>query len=230
MSDTAPIIIANLKANKTWDEVNLWLKAVGSACNRFNGTIIVCPSHPFLAASSGQISASGWQLKLGSQDVSRFEQGAYTGEVAASQLKGLVDYVIIGHSERRQNFGEDEQILATKVQNAQKAAITPVFCIQDQTTPIPSGVTVVAYEPIFAIGTGNPDTPENAKSISEKLKAEDQYTVLYGGSVTAANAAQFLKKGVIDGLLIGSASLDAQNFLAVIQSFKKTPTLMSVMN
>lgn len=220
MNDTPPFVIANLKANKTWDQVSTWLDVLGPKALSFPGTVLVCPSSPFLAAASQKIKSANWLLALGSQDISKFEQGAYTGEVAASQIADLCQYAIIGHSERRQNFAEGDKILAQKVENANKANLIPIFCVQDSETPIPGGVTIVVYEPIFAIGTGNPDTPQNAKAVSKKLKAKSKYTVLYGGSVTERNVKSFIEKDVIDGVLIGTASLDPHNFLKVIEDAK----------
>ena len=155
---------------------------------------------------------------MGAQDISRFEQGAYTGEVAASQLGAICQYAIIGHSERRQNFKETDQDLQSKVKNAKNANIEPIFCVQDENTKIPNGVKIVAYEPVFAIGTGNPDTPENAKSMSGKLKSLSEYVVIYGGSVTSANVKSFLEKDVLDGVLVGGASLDASEFIKILES------------
>ena len=234
MNDPLPFVIANLKANKTWDEMSSWLDIVGSKASDFVGTIIFCPTATFLAASSQKIKSAGWQINLGAQDISQFEQGAYTGEIAASQVADLVTYTIIGHSERRKNFKEDDEMLAKKVQNATNSGITPIFCVQGPDTQIPSGVEIVAYEPVFAIGTGNPDTPENAKAVSQKIKARlalasrrsgslakrarGDYIVIYGGSVTPGNTKSFLQKGIIDGVLVGSNSLDPQNFTRILNS------------
>src|SRR3989344_1560418 len=102
MNDPAPFIIANLKANKTWDETAVWLDEVGKNITAFAGTAIVCPTTAFLADAHTHINSANYQLKLGTQDVSRYQQGPHTGEVAASQLAGLCQYVIIGHSERRE--------------------------------------------------------------------------------------------------------------------------------
>ncbi len=218
MNESFPLVVANFKANKTWDELALWLDVVGSKASEFPGTIIVCPTAAFLASSYQKLKTQNSKLILGTQDISRFEQGAYTGELAASQIADLVKYSIIGHSERRQNFAETDEVLAQKVKNAQAANIVPIFCVQDENTSIPDQVTYVAYEPIFAIGTGNPDTPQNAQMISAKLRARGDYIVIYGGSVNAQNAPAFLKKGVIDGLLIATSSLDPQTFIQVVQN------------
>lgn len=222
MNDALPLVVANLKANKTWDEVASWIDEVAGPATSFAGTIIFCPSYPFLASAFAKISQNGINLKLGSQDISRFEQGAYTGEVAASQIADLVKYAIIGHSERRQNFREDDQTLAQKVANAKTADIEPVFCVGGTETPIPQNVSIVAYEPIFAIGTGNPDTPENVKKVASQIKTKGNFTVIYGGSVSAENITLFLEKGVIDGVLVGATnSLDPQKFIQILKAVSR---------
>lgn len=218
MNDPLPLVVANLKANKTWDEMSAWLDRIGPKATDFAGTIIVCPSYPFLASARQKIESAKWHIQLGSQDISQFEQGAYTGEVAASQISGLCQYAIIGHSERRQNFKEDNQVLAQKVQNAQKANVTPIFCIQDSQTQIPQGCQIVVYEPIFAIGTGNPDTPENAQKVAREVKTKGNFTVIYGGSVSAENVQSYLLKEIIDGVLVGATnSLDPQKFIQILK-------------
>lgn len=218
MNNPLPLVVANLKANKTWDEVSSWIDDVAKLAQNFSGTIIFCPSHPFLTASFEKISQNGINLKLGTQDISRFEQGAYTGEVAASQIADIAGFAIIGHSERRQNLKEDDQTLEEKVENAKNAKIEPIFCVQNENTPIAKKVEIVAYEPVFAIGTGNPDTPENVQTIAQKLKAEGQYTILYGGSVSAENVKTFVKDNV-KGVLVGTTnSLDPQKFTGIISS------------
>ncbi len=221
MNEPLPLIVANFKANKNWDAVARWLDLIGFQSSSFSGTIIVCPSAPFLAAAHQmQMANSAWRLQIGIQDLSQFEQGAYTGEVAASQISNLVKYAVIGHSERRQHFGEGDPVLATKVDNATKSRIEPIFCVQDENTAIPTGVKIVAYEPVFAIGTGNPDSPENAQDVSQKIIGKGDYIVLYGGSVTDLNIKSFLKEGVIDGALIATSSLDPQSFIKILEAVK----------
>lgn len=220
MNDPQPLIIANFKANKTWDELAAWLEIVSPKAADFSGTVILCPSAPFISEVSQKVKTAGIKIKIGSQDISQFNVGAYTGEFAASQITGQIDFALIGHSERRRYFGEDEKILTQKVQNCQKAKIEPIFCIQDSHDFIPQGVRIVAYEPPFAIGTGNPDTPQNTKAVSEKLKTRGDYLVLYGGSVSPNNAQSFLEKNIVDGLLIGSASLNPLDFTRILETAK----------
>ncbi len=216
--ENLPLVVANFKANKTWAEVSDWIDTVGPKVGQFPGTVVICPSIAFISQVSQKIESGSWQIKVASQDISKFEGGAYTGEVAASQIKDQVSYSIIGHSERRQNFGEDDKTLEAKVQNANAVGIKPIFCVQDENTLVPEGVKIVAYEPVFAIGTGTPDTPENAEAVGKSIKAKGDFIVLYGGSVTGDNAKSFLKAGTIDGLLVASASLDPQSFLKIVEA------------
>lgn len=218
MTDAPPYVIANFKATKTWEEIISWLEGIKKSTQNFPGTIVIAPSHPYLASTYQKIESAGLHLKIAAQDISKFEQGAYTGEFAASQIKNICAYSILGHSERRQNFKENDETIAQKVKNAKNAQIEPIFCVQDESTNIPEGVNIVAYEPIFAIGTGNPDTPENAKGVANKIKSKGQYTVIYGGSVNSENAKTFLEKGLLDGLLVGKASLDESEFAKIIES------------
>ena len=218
MNDNFPLVIANLKANKDWQEVSSWLEEVGPVCSTFNGTVIFCPSYPFLSSSYEKIQSKGFNLNLGSQDVSQFEQGAHTGEVAASQISTIVSYSIIGHSERRTNFKEGEDVLEKKVANVLKAQIKPIFCVQDETTQIPQGIRIVAYEPAFAIGTGSADSPQNIQRVAQTIKERGNVSVLYGGSASSANVKEIVTNS-IDGVLVGATnSLDPQKFIEIIKA------------
>ncbi len=219
MNETStPILVANFKANQTWPDLENWLDKVNPAAQTFAGTVIISPSAPFIAAASQKLKSLNSKIKLASQDISRFEGGAYTGEYTAAQIAGLVSFTIIGHSERRHNFAEKDNVLVQKVENAKKAKITPIFCVENSEIAIPSGIEVVAYEPTFAIGTGTPDSPQNAKEIAREIKSKGNYLVLYGGSVTVANCSDYLIKNILDGLLIGASSLDPDNFITILNS------------
>lgn len=219
MNDPFPLVVANHKANKTWDEIESWLKEVGPEAENFKGTIVFCPSFPFIAASYEIIKSKKYKIKLGSQDISFFDQGPYTGEVAATQLKGIVEYSLVGHSERRQNFNEDDAHLQNKLVNAQKADIKAILCIQSENTPILNDVAIVAYEPTFAIGSGNPDTLTSIENVAKKIKEKGPYSVLYGGSVSQDNVAGMMLIGAIDGVLVGAShSLDPQKFIAILKA------------
>ncbi|MBI4037432.1 triosephosphate isomerase [Candidatus Curtissbacteria bacterium] len=215
----SPFVVANHKANKTWEEVRSWLVEISNETSAFPGTIVFCPSAPFLASTYSEIKKINSSLQLSAQDISKFEQGAYTGEFAATQIKDFCTYSIIGHSERRANFNESENTLSQKVKNAKTAGIEPIFCVQSVENEIPTDVKIVAYEPVFAIGTGNPDTPANVKDIAKKLKEKGEFMILYGGSVDAQNVKSFLEPTLIDGVLIGASnSLDPKKFIAIVQN------------
>ena len=217
------LIVANWKANKTEDEAIKWLEGFYTGEERLGNLegkkIIVCPPFTLLLQIRKYIDANGMSLVLGSQDLSGFEAGAYTGEIPAEIIGSIVKYSIIGHSERRRNLNETDELLKNKVNRAMQNNIIPIYCIQNENTLIPEGVEVVAYEPIEAIGTGNPDTPENADSVASevKLKNKSIKQVLYGGSVKGDNVKGFTSMGSIDGVLVGGASLDPENFLEIIK-------------
>ncbi len=216
-------LIANWKSNKNSQEAHDWLKAFLdiTSNNKFEDKeIILCPAFTLLPYVHSWINDHKMQLALGAQDLSPFEQGAYTGEVNAKQVKEFADYTIIGHSERRINFKEDDAMLAAKVTQALVAGLTPIYCIQNENTVVPVGVSLVAYEPPTAIGTGNPDTPENAQRVAGMIinKYPNITSVLYGGSVTSANIRSFVQMEHISGALIGAASLDALKFTDLIKN------------
>jgi triosephosphate isomerase len=202
---------------------------------------------PAVYFSQVQLLVKGSGIDLGSQDVSEHEQGAYTGEVAAAMLKDFgVRYAIVGHSERRQFHGETDEEVALKAQRALSAGITPIVCVGETLAEREAGKTeevvkrqlaavihtnghciseiVVAYEPVWAIGTGKTASPEQAQAVHAvlrgQLKAATEHServhILYGGSMNAANAAELLAQPDIDGGLIGGAALKAADFLTII--------------
>ena len=210
------------------------------ACN-----VAVCAPAPYLAQL--QVLLANSAIALGAQDVSAHESGAYTGEVSVAMLKEFgVRYAIVGHSERRQYHGETDAAVATKAQRALAAGITPIVCVGETLAEREAGKTeevvkrqlaavihanghciseiVVAYEPVWAIGTGKTASPEQAQQVHAVLRAQlraasdhaDRIAILYGGSMNAANAAQLLAQPDIDGGLIGGASLKAPDFLTII--------------
>ena len=206
--------------------------------------IAVCVPAPYFAqVQSLKVAA----INLGSQDVSDQASGAYTGEVSATMLKEFgVRYAIVGHSERRQYHGETDALVADKAKAALAAGITPIVCVGETLAEREEGRTeevvkrqlaavihtnghciseiVVAYEPVWAIGTGKTASPEEAQAVHAVLRAQlkaatDQSSrvkILYGGSMNAANAASLLSQPDIDGGLIGGASLKAADFLSII--------------
>ncbi|MDO8467061.1 MAG: triose-phosphate isomerase [bacterium] len=208
--------------------------------------LVIAPPFPFLEFVAAIIK----KATLGAQDLFWEDAGAYTGEVSGAQLKALeVEYVIIGHSERRKNLGETDEMVAKKVGAAVKDGLKPIICVgetreqkdKNKTAEIVeqevriglsrvSGTKeeiIVAYEPIWAIGTGTPDTPENmlkmVKLIKEVAAKMDITNVrcIYGGSVNGQNAEDFLKHPEIEGALVGGASLKSEEIIKIIEIAKK---------
>ncbi len=208
--------------------------------------VAVCVPAPYLAQV--QTLMAGSPLALGAQDISVHAQGAYTGEQSGAMLKEFgVRYAIVGHSERRQYHGESDDIVAAKTAAALASAITPIVCVGETLAQREAGQTeevvkrqlaavihvnghciseiVVAYEPVWAIGTGKTATPGQAQAVHAVLRAQLHHAasehaagirILYGGSMNAANAAELLSQPDIDGGLIGGASLKAPDFLQII--------------
>lgn len=215
-------IVANWKSNKTISEAKNWAQTLNNSqltINTEGKKVIVCPPFTLLPFVKESIVKGQLSIVTGAQDISPFSEGTYTGEVNGKQIKELADYVIIGHSERRKNFSETDEMLFRKVEQAVNNGLTPIFCVQGKETKIPPNCSFVAYEPIDAIGTGNPDTPENAEDVAFFFKSKHNVqTVLYGGSVTSDNVNNFTKMANIDGILVGKASLDVSEFYKIIKN------------
>ena len=202
---------------------------------------------PAVYVAQVQALLQGAAVQLGAQDVSAHDSGAYTGEVSATMLRDFgVRYALVGHSERRQYHGETDAIVAAKAQKALNAGITPIVCVGETLAQREAGETeavvkrqlaavihaigactteiVVAYEPVWAIGTGKTATPEQAQAVHAVLRAQlaaastqaAKVPLLYGGSMNAGNAEQLLAQPDINGGLIGGAALKAQDFLKII--------------
>lgn len=210
-------IIANWKSNKTIAEALDWIAQAGPQIPKNDRLkAVVCPSFSALSEVKKAISVGSYAISVGTQDLSPFSKGAYTGEEPAVLLSQLISLAILGHSERRQNFKETDDQVAHKTVQALQNNITPLVCVQNQDTPVPDNCKLVAYEPIFAIGTGNADTAENADEVAEILKDKHPgIEVLYGGSVTAENVRSFIAKPNISGILLGKASLSAEEFVKI---------------
>jgi triosephosphate isomerase len=195
----------------------------------------VCPPFPYLAAAAEQLRGS--PVALGAQNVSEHAQGAYTGEVSAAMLTELgCRYVIVGHSERRQIYGETDAQVAAKFAAARGAGLTPILCVGETLAEREAGRTeevvarqldavafrnaVLAYEPVWAIGTGKNATPQQAQAVHAFLrtKVPQETTILYGGSVKPQNAGAIFAMPDVDGGLIGGASLVAEDFLAILRA------------
>lgn len=219
------LIVANWKSNKTYPETLLWVDGFASAqfdwANNTDKDVVVCPSFTNVGSVQYDLQAKHkLPVKIGAQNISPFEHGAYTGEVNAEQIAYYADYVILGHSERRQHFGETDEMLAQKVKVAVAADLKPIFCVQGKETPVPEDIEIVAYEPIFAIGSGHPDTPEDAEDVSKTIKEKNPHVkcVLYGGSVNKDDVHTFTQLPSVDGVLVGGASLDPEHFMQIIQN------------
>lgn len=219
-------IIANWKSNKTISEALDWVSKVGPEIpKQENLKVVVCPTFSCLSEVKKAILVSNSSLMVGSQDLSPFERGAYTGEESASLIKELIDLSILGHSERRKNFAEDDSMIAKKVQQAKQHNIIPLLCVQSEETPVAEECNIVAYEPIWAIstglsntpGVGKADTPDMANRVAGvfKQKYGSQLEVIYGGSVDAQNIKGFIDQENISGVLVGNASLNADEFIKI---------------
>lgn len=213
-------IVGNWKANQTAEQVQLWLDEVSQflTTNYGEKEVIVCPPFIHLKQVADYVKEHETPLGIGAQDVSAFGIGAYTGEIPASLLREFASYGIIGHSERRSYLHETDSQITEKFSMANQAILHPIVCVQDAATQLPENTVFVAYEPVAAIGTGNPDTPENAEAVAKTIKEQHPSVqfVLYGGSVNSGNVASFTMQDNIDGVLVGKASLVASEFCKII--------------
>jgi len=218
-------IVANWKSHKTIKETEQWLHDFHKGLNSKQVSlrskeIIIAPSFNLLEHAHYSSNNLKFILSFAAQNVSCFDEGPYTGEVSARQIRELVSYVIIGHSERREHFAEDQSMIDQKIQQALKYELVPILCISNLGQIKNEKLKmIVAYEPLFAIGSGKPDTPENASEVSGKIKEVlGKIPVLYGGSVSSENVSSFTKMPNIDGVLVGGASLDPRGFLEIINN------------
>ncbi len=239
------LIAGNWKMNGSLASNEALLKELLAGLNSPVCQIAVCVPAVYLMQCQKQLAGSA--IYVGAQDVSAHESGAFTGENSVAMLKDLgVRYAIVGHSERRQYHGETDAVVAVKAQRALAAGITPIVCVGETLQEREAGKTeevvkrqlaavihlnghciseiVVAYEPVWAIGTGKTASPEQAQAVHALLRAQlqaatshaDRIQIVYGGSMNAANAAQLLAQADIDGGLVGGASLKAPDFLTII--------------
>lgn len=239
------LIAGNWKMNGSLAANEVLVQAMLAGIGQPSAEVALCAPAPYLAQLQALLQGS--PIAWGSQDVSSHEQGAYTGEISVAMLKDFgCRYAIVGHSERRQYHGETDEVVATKAQRALSAGITPIVCVGETLAEREANETesvvkrqlaavihtvghciteiVVAYEPVWAIGTGKTATPEMAQAVHAVLRAQlaaattnpKRVHILYGGSMNAANAASLLAQPDIDGGLIGGASLKAADFLQIV--------------
>jgi len=242
-----PLIAANWKMNTTVGEAVELVRSMLGELDKIGGIDkVICP--PFISLVTVAEIVKGSSVKMGAQNMYFEDRGAYTGEISPPMLKGICQYVIIGHSERRQYFGETGEIINKKVKAALGAGMTPILCVGERLEENEAGKTaevireqvelaladmdslenaVIAYEPIWAIGSGRSATGEQAGEtialIREKvaslfdMETARNMRILYGGSVTADNIAEFVSQPEIDGALVGGASLKTDQFISIVR-------------
>jgi triosephosphate isomerase (TIM) len=241
-----PMVVGNWKMNGS-RPANAELLAALLAARPFTAEVAVCVPFVFLSETAATLATS--EIRWGAQDVSAHEQGAYTGETSAAMLAGCgCRYTLVGHSERRAYHHETDELVAAKAQAALAKGVTPIVCVGETLQERDAGQTeavvkrqlsvvihalahcaseiVVAYEPVWAIGTGRTATPAQAQAVHAVLRAQlqaatghaDRMAILYGGSVKADNAAELFTQPDIDGGLIGGASLKAADFITICRA------------
>ena len=248
------IVAGNWKSNETFNQADDLINDIAEGLRAFDSTdvdVIVCPPLPYLELV--QDAAEDVEFFVGAQNVSKFDNGAYTGEVSAQMLQSMnVDYCIVGHSERRKYFFETNQDVAEKVNKLLAVDITPIVCVGESLEDREAGKhfdvireqvsqglfhlsaeamekVIIAYEPVWAIGTGKTATKEQAQEIhafirnmlAEKYSDDtaQEISILYGGSCNAKNAKDLFAQQDVDGGLIGGASLKAADFIEIAGSF-----------
>ena len=250
-----PFIAGNWKMNTTVAQASTLVAEMRERLDQVEGVEkVLCP--PFISLATIEELLRGTSIKLGAQNMYFEEKGAYTGEVSPLMLSQLCEFVILGHSERRQYFAETDELINKKVRAALKIGLTPILCVGEKLEEKEAGETaevvtrqvrgalegiespqglVIAYEPIWAIGTGKAATPPESNDTTGLLRRTvaqlygEEFAqgvrILYGGSVTASNIAGFMEQPEIDGALVGGASLKAEEFLSIVEqstAIKKT--------
>jgi len=237
-----PLVVGNWKMNGSLSANSALLQNLTQQWQQDSVQMVVCPPAVYLAQAQALIASS--KVQLGAQDASQHASGAYTGECSLAMLGEFgCEFVIVGHSERREYHGESDQVVAEKCQAILAAGLTPIVCVgesleQRQAEQTLAVITqqmqavldhngldnlkgvVIAYEPIWAIGTGLTATPEQAQAVHAVIRQQlatlgSETRILYGGSVKADNAAELFAKPDIDGALVGGASLKAADFIAI---------------
>jgi triosephosphate isomerase len=242
-----PLIAGNWKMNTTLDEAITLVQTILNEMDETDGVEkVICP--PFISLSAVKGLLKGTSAKVGAQNMYFEDEGAYTGEISPLMLSDLCDYVILGHSERRHYFMETDEIVNKKIKKAFESGLKPIVCVGESLADNEAGKTehiitgqvkkgledvaptdrlVVAYEPIWAIGTGRAATGKQANATISLIRwtladiwdkeTADKVRILYGGSVTGGNIREFIAESDIDGALVGGASLKATEFLSIIK-------------
>jgi len=222
-------IIGNWKSFKITPEVTSWFESMGqhkeALVQLVDKEIVICVPFTLLSLVKSASKQYGLPISIGAQDISPFDEGKYTGAVNGKQLQEFATHVIIGHSERRQHFGDTDEVVKEKIQKAFSYGLTPIVCVSEVAQAQQLGeITkdrsmLIAYEPLFAIGSGTPDSPENADNMCSQIQqCVPQATVIYGGSVTSENVHSFTAMDHIAGVLPGGASLDPEEFFQIVQN------------
>ena len=242
-----PFVAGNWKMNTTLTEAEALAVSLRRELDGLPGVdVALCP--PFISLERVSRTLEGSSLKVGAQNMHYEDKGAFTGEVSPAMLQGMCQFVILGHSERRNLFGETDELVNRKVRKAREVGLRPILCVGEhleerqegreeavvsqslsaclEGVASPDGL-IVAYEPVWAIGTGLAATGEQAQAMSALIRRllVDLYgqqgakavPILYGGSVTPTNVAEFVSQPDIDGALVGGASLDAQQFAEIVR-------------
>jgi triosephosphate isomerase (TIM) len=248
MPERTPYIAANWKMHKTVAEAAAFVDALLPRIAATQCDVVICP--PFTALGEVVERRRGTAVRVAAQNMHEEDSGAFTGEISAPLLAELdVEAVVLGHSERRQHFCETDEALARKVPAALAAGLEPILCVGESEAARDGGETeevlerqlqtdlanlesgrlsevVIAYEPIWAIGTGRTATPEQAQEACAFIRdvvrmrgaAADRVRILYGGSVNPDNAAELMSKPDVDGALVGGASLDPEDFATIVEA------------
>jgi triosephosphate isomerase len=246
-----PFVAGNWKMNTTLTEAVALVESMRDRLDVIKGVEkVICP--PFISLTKVKESISGSSIELGAQNMHFAKSGAYTGEVSSLMLFRLCQFVILGHSERRQHFGESDEIVNRKVRAALDVGLKPILCVGERLEENEAGMTievitrqiqgclkgvsspqglVIAYEPVWAIGTGKSATPRQAnhaitaiRMLAAILYGEEVaqgVRILYGGSVNSANIAEFVSQPELDGALVGGASLKADEFVSIVEQTAK---------
>ena len=250
-----PLISGNWKMNTKLEEAENLVRAMVAELDSIDNVgKVLCP--PFISLAAIKQLIKGTSIELGAQNMYFEDKGAYTGEISPIMLADLCDFVILGHSERRQYFTETDELINKKVKKALESGLKPILCVgeslEDNETDrteqkitrqvnaglagiSPTSQLVIAYEPIWAIGTGKAATGKQANTTISLIrtivanlwdkKTAEEIRILYGGSVTSSNIAEFIAEVDIDGALVGGASLKADEFVSIV---RQTASLKSV--